>query len=33
MEGNTPAEFNDMLKAERAKWEPVIKAAGITIKD
>ena len=33
VEGNTPAEFNDMLKAERAKWEPVIKAAGITIKD
>jgi len=31
--GNTPAEFGESLKAERAKWEPVIKAAGITIKD
>lgn len=26
VEGNTPTEFADMLKAERAKWEPVIKA-------
>ena len=33
VEGSTPTELEDMMKAERAKWEPVIKAAGITIKE
>jgi tripartite-type tricarboxylate transporter receptor subunit TctC len=33
VEGSTPTELENMLKAERIKWEPVIKAAGIAIKE
>ena len=33
VEGSTPTELENMMKAERIKWEPVIKAAGISIKD
>ena len=28
--GNTPAEFGAFIKAEMAKWAPVIKASGAT---
>ena len=31
--GSSPDEFAALLKVERAKWEPVIKAAGIAIKE
>ena len=33
VEGSTPTELENMMKAERIKWEPVIKAAGIAIKE
>jgi tripartite-type tricarboxylate transporter receptor subunit TctC len=33
VEGSTPTELENMMKAERVKWEPVIKAAGIAIKE
>jgi tripartite-type tricarboxylate transporter receptor subunit TctC len=33
VEGSTPGELENMMKAERIKWEPVIKAAGIAIKE
>jgi tripartite-type tricarboxylate transporter receptor subunit TctC len=33
VEGSTPTELENMMKAERIKWEPVIKAAGISIKE
>ncbi len=33
VEGNTPTELGNMLNAERIKWEPVIKAAGLAIKE
>jgi tripartite-type tricarboxylate transporter receptor subunit TctC len=33
VEGSSPTELENMMKAERVKWEPVIKAAGITIKE
>ena len=28
--GNTPEEFGAYIKAEMAKWAPVIKASGVT---
>jgi tripartite-type tricarboxylate transporter receptor subunit TctC len=33
VEGSTPTELESMMQAERIKWEPVIKAAGIAIKE
>jgi tripartite-type tricarboxylate transporter receptor subunit TctC len=33
VEGSTPTELANMMQAERIKWEPVIKAAGIAIKE
>jgi tripartite-type tricarboxylate transporter receptor subunit TctC len=31
--GSTPAELARHLKSEMEKWEPVIKAAGITVRE
>ncbi len=31
--GSTPEALGNYLKAETDKWGPIIKAAGITIKD
>ena len=33
VEPTTPTELGNMVQAERIKWEPVIKAAGIAIKE
>ena len=33
VEGSTPTGLANLLQAERAKWEPVIKAAGISVKE
>ena len=33
VEGSTPTGLANLLQAERTKWEPVIKAAGISVKE
>ena len=33
VEGSSPTQLENMMKAERTKWGPVIKAAGISIKE